>query len=264
MPRVLARVARSVVALSVGLLALLPRVAAQVPQARPVLVFAAASLQTAFDELAPVIRRETGVAIACSYAASSALARQIENGAPADIFVSADLDWMDYVAGRGRIRPESRVDLLGNDLVLVAPANGHIRLAIAPGFALAHALAGGRLAVADPAAVPAGKYAKQALTALGVWASVADRLAPAENVRAALLLVSRGETPLGIVYRTDALADPGVTVVGRFPDSSHAPIVYPAALTIAASPDAAKVLAFLRSRSAGAVFERLGFTTLTK
>jgi molybdate transport system substrate-binding protein len=230
----------------------------------PVLVFAAASMQTAIDELSPAITQATGVPVKASYAASSALARQIESGAPADIFISADLDWMDYVAQRRLIRPESRANLLGNDLVLIAPTGRPVSLAIVPGFGLAAALGTDRLAVADPASVPAGKYAKEALTSLGVWESVAGKLAPAENVRAALLLVSRAEAPLGIVYRTDALVDKGVAVVGAFPDSSHAPIVYPAALTSTSAPAAARVLEFLHGAAANAVFERLGFKVLTK
>ena len=225
-----------------------------------VLVFAASSLQTALDELTPAMTRAAGVQVRTSYAASSALARQIGNGAPADVFASADGEWMDYLAKRRAIRPESRVNLLGNELVLIAPAARPVALTIAPRFPLARALGRDRLAVADPSAVPAGKYARDALMSLGVWGDVADRLAPAENVRAALLLVSRGETPLGIVYRTDAMADRGVTVVGTFPAASHAPIVYPAALTSTSRPEATRVLTFLRSAAARVVFERLGFT----
>ena len=168
------------------------------------LIFAAASLQTAIDELAAPALRATGSRVRASYAASSALARQIENGAPADLFISADLEWMDYVADRRLIRAASRVNLLGNRLVLIAPEDRPSTLKIAPGFPLAAALGRDRLAVANPAAVPAGKYARAALTALGVWESVASKVAAAENVRAALMLVSRGEAPLGIVYRTDA------------------------------------------------------------
>jgi molybdate transport system substrate-binding protein len=204
------------------------------------------------------------VSVQTSYAASSALARQIENGAPADLFISADLDWMDYLAQRKLVRVDSRVNLVGNDLVLVAPAGRMLTLAIGPGFGLAAALGADRLAVGDPATVPAGRYAKEALTHLGVWSSVANRLAPAENVRAALLLVSRGETPLGIVYRTDALVDNGVAIVGQFPASSHAAIVYPAALTSTSSPGAEGVLAFLRGAAAQMVFERMGFRVLAK
>jgi molybdate transport system substrate-binding protein len=232
------------------------------PAPASVLVFAAASLQTALDELTPAIAQATGVTVRTSYAASSALARQIEQGAPADLFISADLEWMDYLSQRRLIRAGSRVELVGNDLVLIAPAGRPVALAIAPGFALARALGRERLAVADPSVVPAGKYAREALTALGVWDTVKDRLAPAENVRGALLLVSRGETPLGIVYRTDALADRGVALVGAFPSITHMPIVYPAALTAASRAEAATVLSFLRGRAARAVFQRLGFTVL--
>jgi molybdate transport system substrate-binding protein len=229
-----------------------------------VIVFAAASLQTALDELGPQIEKATGAHVKASYAASSALAKQIENAAPADIFISADLDWMDYVATRNLIQPASRVNLLGNQLVLIAPANSTVSLTIAPNFKLAGALGADRLAVADPASVPAGKYARAALTSLGVWDSVADKLAAGENVRAALLLVSRGEAPLGIVYRSDAHADPGVKVVDAFPESSHPPIVYPIALTTGARPAAAKVVAFLETAPARAVFEQQGFTTNPK
>ena len=227
-----------------------------------VLVFAAASLQTALDELIPVMRAIAGLEVKASYAASSTLARQIEQGAPADVFVSADLDWMDYLDQRRLIRSDSRVNLLGNELVLIGQAGRPASLTIAPGFALAGALGSDRLAVADPASVPAGKYARDALTSLGVWDAVAGRLAAADNVRGALLLVSRGEAPLGIVYRTDALADRGIAIVGTFPTASHAPIVYPMALTATAQPDASRVLTFLRSSAAHVVFERLGFRVL--
>ena len=226
-----------------------------------VLVFAAASLQTAIDELAERYRTITGTVIRASYAASSTLANQIVQGAPAEIFISADLDWMDFVESRGGLQPNSRVNLLGNDLVLVAPAASAVQLAITEHFAIAGALGSGRLAVADPSAVPAGKYAKAALTSLGVWNDVAHRLAPAENVRAALLLVSRGEAPLGIVYRSDARADLGVRIVDVFPDATHPAIIYPAALTRHATGPAQKVFDYLRGPTAREVFERQGFRT---
>ena len=226
-----------------------------------VLVFAASSLQMVLDTLTPLIERATGGRVRVSYAASSALARQIESGAPADLVISADLDWMDYVAERRLIQPASRRNLLGNRLVLISPRSTPVALTIAPRFGLATALGRDRLAVADPAAVPAGKYARAALTSLGVWDQVADRIAAAENVRAALLLVSRGETPLGIVYHTDAVADPGVAIVDTFPESTHPAIVYPAALTAGATPGAARVLEFLQGPAARAVFEKQGFTT---
>lgn len=246
-----------------GMLAAAPsgRVAGQQPN--EILVFAAASLKTALDALTPALERAVGARVRASFAASSALARQIEAGAQADVFISADLDWMDYLAERGLVKAESRVNLLGNRLVLVAPKSRPVKLTIGPGFALAAGLgADGRLAVADPGHVPAGKYAKAALESLGVWSSVASRLAPAENVRAALLFVSRGESPLGIVYRTDALAEPDVVIVDTFPASSHPAIVYPAALTSGTTnPAAARALAFLRSPAARETFERQGFST---
>jgi molybdate transport system substrate-binding protein len=237
------------------------RIAQTPPPRADVLVFAAASLETALDEIAEPCRRATGAGIRASYAASSTLAKQIDQGAPAEIFISADVDWMDDVAKHGMIQTASRENLLGNDLVLVAPAKSTVELHIAPGFPLAAALGSGRLAVGDPAAVPAGLYAKAALTSLGVWNDVASHLAPAENVRAALLFVSRGETPLGIVYRTDARAEPGVKIVDVFPESSHPPIVYPAALTTHASANAKRVLDYLRGPEARALFEREGFRT---
>jgi len=246
----------SVLVLS-GVLAVAP-VRAQAPR-KDVLIFAASSLQTALDELAEPIRRATGTSVRISYAASSALARQIMEGAPADLFISADIDWMDYVAGRKLIRPDSRVNLLGNRLVLIAPRDRPVKLTIAPGFALAQAVGSSRLAVADPTVVPAGKYARTALTALGVWDSVAGRIAAAEDVRAALLLVSRGEASLGVVYATDAKAAPSVVIVDTFPATSHPAIVYPAAITAVASPAANAVLAFLKSDAAWPSFEKQGF-----
>jgi molybdate transport system substrate-binding protein len=228
--------------------------------ANEVVVFAASSLQTALDALVGPAERATDTRLRVSYAASSALARQIESGAPADLFVSADLDWMDYLAERRLIRNDSRVNLLGNRLVLIAPASQPSTLKIAPGFGLASALGRDRLALADPAAVPAGKYAKAALTNLGVWDEISSKVAATENVRAALLLVSRGETPLGIVYRTDALADAKVVIVDTFPESTHPAIVYPAALTSVASASAGKVLGFLKAEAARAVFDSQGFT----
>lgn len=229
-------------------------------QTKDVLVFAAASLQSALDELAGPVERATGARIRVSYAASSALARQIENGAPAEIFISADLDWMDYLAARKLIRPDSRGNLLGNRLVLIAPRATKVALTIGKGFGLAAALGRDRLALANPDVVPAGRYARAALTSLGVWDSVAGRIAAAENVRGALALVSRGESPLGVVYRTDALVDSGVVVVDTFPESSHPPVIYPVALLPPASAEAVRVLAFLKAPAALAVFQRHGFT----
>jgi molybdate transport system substrate-binding protein len=254
--------ARTLIAICLAVVAVLRLEAiAEREQAADVLVFAAASLQTVLDELAAPAQKATGARMRMSYAASSALARQIENGAPAGLFISADLDWMDYLSERRLVRNESRVNLLGNRLVLIAPKSRPVTLSIATGFPLAATLGQDRLALADPAAVPAGKYAREALTKLGVWDSVSRKIAAAENVRAALLLVSRGESPLGIVYRTDALADPGVTIVDTFPETTHSPIVYPAALTTAASGSAGKLLDFLKTPEARAVFDRNGFTT---
>jgi molybdate transport system substrate-binding protein len=228
-----------------------------------IVVFAAASLKNALDDAATAFQQQDGAKTSISYAASSALAKQIEAGAPADIFISADLDWMDYVEQRKLIKPETRKNLLGNHLVLVAPAASDIKVEIKPNFPLAALLKDGRLAIADPAAVPAGKYGKAALEKLGVWSSVADRLAPAENVRSALVFVSRQEAPLGIVYETDAAADKGVKVVAVFPEETHPPVVYPIALTAGSkNPEAAKFLAFLESAAAKPFFEKQGFTVL--
>jgi molybdate transport system substrate-binding protein len=235
---------------------------AQTPEAKLV-IFAAASLKDALDEANAAYQREKGQETATSYAASSTLAKQIEAAAPADIFISADLDWMDYLAKRNLIKPGTRANLLGNRLVLIAPANSNVKLAIGPDFPLAQALGDGRLAIADPDSVPAGKYGKAALEALGVWSSVANRLAPAENVRATLLLVSRGEVPLGIVYQTDANSDKGVQVVGTFPDNTHPPIIYPIAVVAASTnPRAPGYIALLKSPTARSIFEKQGFTVL--
>jgi molybdate transport system substrate-binding protein len=230
---------------------------------KDVTVFAAASLKDALDAVGAAWQRDTGKHVVVSYAASSALANQIEAGAPADLFISADLDWMDYLAKKGLIDAASRVTLLGNRLVIVAAKDSTTSLNIAPGFDLAGALAGGRLAIGDVAAVPVGKYGKAALETLGVWSSVESRIAQAENVRAALLLVSRGEAPLGIVYATDAAADPNVKIVGTFPEDSHPRILYPAALIKGgASPDAGRFLDYLKSPAAKPLFERQGFSVL--
>jgi molybdate transport system substrate-binding protein len=235
---------------------------AQTPEAKLV-IFAAASLKDALDAADAAYQREKGQETATSYAASSTLARQIEAAAPADIFISADLDWMDYLAKRNLIKPETRANLLGNRLVLIAPVASVGKLDIAPNFPLARALGNGRLAIADPDSVPAGKYAKAALEALGVWSSVANKLAPAENVRATLLLVSRGEAPLGIVYQTDANADKGVQIVGTFPDNTHPPIIYPIAVVAASTnPGDLGYLAFLKSPTARPFFEKQGFMVL--
>ncbi|MCC6736199.1 MAG: molybdate ABC transporter substrate-binding protein [Bauldia sp.] len=230
--------------------------------AEPVTVFAAASLQTALDTIAAAWQTEAGGTAVISYAASSALARQIEQGAPAQVFMSADLDWMNYLAERNLIDATTRSELLRNSLVLVAPV-GTPPVEITPALDLAGLLGTGRLAVADTAAVPAGRYAKAALETLGLWAGVADRLAEAENVRAALALVSRGEAPLGIVYATDDVADPAVIAIGAFPEETHPPIVYPMALIAGTTnPDAAAFLEYLRGVTAQCLFLAQGFVVL--
>lgn len=228
----------------------------------PVTVFAAASLKTALDDIGAAWSEETGNVATISYAGSSALARQIEEGAPADLFISADLDWMAYLAERDLIDTASERRLLGNRIVLVAPADSAVELAIAPGFDIASALGDGRLAMANVDAVPAGRYGKAALELLGVWDDVADKVAQTENVRATLQFVALGEAPLGIVYQTDAMAEPGVRVVGSFPEDSHDPIVYPAALTAGSADAAAAFLDYLQGDEARAIFGEQGFTVL--
>lgn len=230
--------------------------------AAPVTVFAAASLKNAMDEVIAAYAVAAKAPARASYGASSALARQIEQGAPADVFVSADVDWMDYLARRDLIVKASRRDLLSNHLALIAPADSRIHIRLGEGMPLARALGPGRLAIAGPD-VPAGRYAQAALTALGVWTSVQDRLARAENVRSALAFVARGETPLGIVYDTDAKVEPNVRIVGLFPDTSHPPIVYPAALVAGGHNAAAgDFLTFLSGDAAARIFHRYGFTTV--
>ena len=224
------------------------------------LVFAAASLTDALTTIAQNYEAETGRKIVVSYAGSSVLARQIEAGSPASIFISADEAWMDELAKRHLIKPDSRSDLLANRLVLIAPAASTTLLKIAPDFPLLNALGERRLAVADPVVVPAGRYARAALTSLGVWASVQDHLAQAENVRLALAYVARGEAPFGIVYETDAMLEKKVRIVDVFPASSHPPIVYPVALTTGADGNAQDFLKYLHSEKAQAVFRKLGFS----
>lgn len=227
-----------------------------------VVVFAAASLTNVLQELGDGFTRETAVPVKFSFAASSALARQIENGAPADVFFSADLDWMDYLQTRNLIQRGTRHDVLGNRLVLIAPADSAIRLKIAPNFPLATALAQGRLATGDPDAVPVGRYAQGALTKLGVWQEVSDRLIRADSVRSAMAFVDRGEAALGIVYETDAFIDKKVRVVDVFPDDSHLPIIYPIALTSVAKSDAARFVAYVRSPAGDLAFKAYGFKPL--
>lgn len=228
--------------------------------AADVTVFAAASLKEAMDDQAKQFEASTGNKVVVSYGASNSLAKQIEAGAPADIFISADLDWMDYLDQRHLIAPNARFNLLRNTLVLIAPSSSSSTLQIGPNFGLAAALGTEKLAMANPDSVPAGKYGKSALDKLGVWAGVEKQVARAENVRAALALVSRGEAPFGIVYKTDALADKGVKVVATFPPDSYPPIIYPAAvLTASKSTAASPLLDYLRSAPARSVWEKYGF-----
>ncbi|HEY6024895.1 MAG TPA: molybdate ABC transporter substrate-binding protein [Pseudolabrys sp.] len=228
-------------------------------------VFAAASLKNALDDLDAAFTKATGSKVIVSYEASSALARQIEQGAPADVFISADLRWMDYAAEHKVIEPDTRLNLLGNRLVLIAPKDSKLeQVTIGNGFDIARLAGGGRIAVADVKAVPAGVYAKAALEKLGSWAAAEPKLAQAGNVRAALAFVSRGETPIGIVYETDAKIEPRVKIIGAFPDDSYPPVIYPVAATITAKSVATRYLDFLRSGAAKVIFERYGFNFLIR
>lgn len=247
-------------------LGLAPPFGAAQAQPKDLVIFAAASLKNALDEASAAWVKQTGKpAPKVSYAASNALARQLEQGAPADLFLSADLDWMDYAASKTLIRPETRVTLLANRIALIAPSDSTATVALAPGVDLSAALAGGKLAMGNVDSVPAGKYGKAALERLGGWDKVKGQVAQADNVRAALLLVSRGEAPLGIVYMTDAAADPKVKVLATFPEDSHPPILYPVAVTRDSThPDAQGFLTYLRGAGPKAAFEKQGFTVLNK
>ncbi len=254
------------IALTLAMVALLALLAwqAAVPQDRDAgtgpVVLAAASMHDALEDAADAWAGQGHARPVLSFAASSAAARQIEAGAPADLFVSADEEWMDELERRGLLVPSSRAVLASNRLVLIAPAASDLRIAPAPGFPLVPALDGGRLAVAETGSVPAGRYARAALTRLGMWNDVSDRLAPAENVRAALQLVARGAAPLGITYASDALSEPAVRVVGEFPADSHPPIRYPLALVAAGGhPQAEAFRAFLLSPAGAAILARHGF-----
>jgi molybdate transport system substrate-binding protein len=229
-------------------------------------VFAAASLKNALDDTNAAFTKATNVKVVASYAASSALAKQIESGAPADVFISADLKWMDYVAEHKLIKPDTRVNLLGNKLVLITAKDSKIdKVDIKQGFDIAKLAGDGRIAIADVKAVPAGLYAKAALEKLDAWKAVEPKLAMAENVRATLAFVARGETPIGIVYETDAKVEPNVKIVGVFPEGSHEPVTYPVAATTSGSnPAVARYLAFLRTGSVKAIFEKYGFSFLIK
>src|SRR5438045_3636481 len=234
-----------------------------IAQDKSLTVFAAASMKNALDEIDAAYTAKSGIKIVASYAASSTLAKQIEQGAPADIFVSADTDWMDYATSKKTIDEPSRINLLGNSIVLIAPKDSKIdNLAIGPGFDLARLAGDGKIATGDVKSVPVGKYAKAALEKLGAWQAAEPKFAMADSVRAALTLVARGEAALGIVYATDAKVEPGVKVVGTFPADSHPPIIYPVAATVTAKAEAADYLAFLRSSASKAILEKYGFTFL--
>jgi molybdate transport system substrate-binding protein len=240
-------------------LAIAPCGHAAEPEQITLTVFGASSLTNVLQDIGDAFTKETSIAVKFSFAASSTLARQIENGAPADIFMSADSDWMDYLQTRHLIQPSTRKDVVGNRLVLIAPANSSVKLKIEPNFALAAALGQGRLATGDPGAVPVGRYAEAALTKLGIWNQIEQRIVRADNVRSALTFVDRGEAPLGIVYETDALIDKKVRVVDVFPADSHPPIVYPVALTRTAQSAASRFIAFLESPAAAQTFKSYGF-----
>jgi molybdate transport system substrate-binding protein len=232
-------------------------------QQKSITVFAAASMKNALDDINAAFTKSTGIKVGASYAASSALMKQIEQGAPADVFASAELDWMDYGSEKKVIRDATRVNLLGNQLVLIAPKDTKLdNVMIGPQFDLAKLAGDGRIVTGDVKAVPVGKYAKAALEKLGSWQTAARKFAMTENVRAALRLVARGEAPLGIVYATDAKVEPGVKIIGTFPADSHPAIVYPVAATVAAKPEADAYLSYLRSAAAKGVFEQYGFVFL--
>ena len=242
-----------------------PVLSSPVLAAEKVTVFAAASMKNALDAANAEFAKESGDEVVVSYAASSALAKQVEAGAPADVFISADLAWMDYLAGKGLIKADTLSNLLGNRLVLVAPAASAKPVEIKPGFDISALVGNGKLAMGAVDSVPAGKYGKAALEKLGVWSSVQSKIAQAENVRATLALVSRGEAPLGIVYQTDAAADSGVKVIGTFPADSHPPILYPVAVLASSSkPEAQAFVDYLKSPAAKPLFEKQGFTVVAK
>jgi molybdate transport system substrate-binding protein len=234
-------------------------------QEKSLTVFAAASMKNALDDVSAAYTAKTGAKVIASYAASSVLAKQIDQGAPADIFLSADTDWMDYATKQKTIKPDTRTNLLGNSIVLIAPKDSKIdNVTIASGFDLAKLAGQGRIATGDVSSVPVGKYAKAALEKLGAWDAAAPKFAMAESVRAALTLVARGEAVLGIVYATDARVEPEVKIVGTFPADSHPPIIYPVAATTSAGTGAADYLAFLHTQAAKTIFEKYGFTFLVR
>jgi molybdate transport system substrate-binding protein len=253
------RIAGILAALSVLAGAALPAAA----QDKAITVFAAASMKNALDDIDAAYTAKTGVKVTVSYAASSALAKQIEQGAPADVFISADIDWMDYAIARKNINEPTRMNLLGNSIVLIAPKDSKVEnVTIGQGFDLARLAGDGKIATGDVKSVPVGKYAKAALEKLGSWQAAEPKFAMAESVRAALTLVARGEAALGIVYSTDAKVEPGVKIVGIFPADSHPAIIYPVAATTTATPETAGYLAFLRSTAAKNILEKYGFKFL--
>ena len=239
-------------------------VRAQEPAKQQLLVFAAASLADVLEALSPAWEQATGISLRLSFASSAVLARQIEAGGNGDVFISADDEWMNYLQARNLLSRASRRNLATNRLVLIAPADSGLSLAIRPGFNIAAALGTGRLSVADPDTVPAGRYARAALTSLGVWDGIADRLVRADNVRGALLFVARGETPLGIVYATDARIEPAVRVIDVFPADSHAPIHYAAAALKNSSAPATRYLDYLGGREAAGTWRKFGFLEIQK
>ena len=262
MPATTIPLLRALAMLALGMGMLASPAPARSAERAPLTVFAAASLKESLDEAAAAYQHATGTPVRVSYAASSALARQIEQGAPAQVFASADLEWMDYLQKRNLIDVGSRHNLLGNRLVLVAPQASTAKVDLAKPGSIAAALGEGRLAIGQTASVPAGKYGRAALESLGQWDTVSSHLAESESVRAALMLVARGETPLGIVYASDAKAEPRVRVVATFPDTSHPPIVYPVAALRDAPASAREFVRWLSSPAARAIFERRGFDVL--
>jgi molybdate transport system substrate-binding protein len=239
-------------------------VQAQEQKKPALLVFAAASLTNVLGNLAQQWEKQSGVPVKQSFAASSVLARQIEAGGKADLFISADQEWMDYLQARNIVDKPTRRNLVGNRLVLIAPADSTVELKIAPGFNLAGALGNGRLATGDPDTVPVGRYARSALVSLGLWVEIQDRLVRADNVRSAMMFVARGEVPLGIVYTTDAMVDSKVRVVDTFPENTHPPITYPGAVIKGANSQAIAFLDFLASAEARETWKRFGFLELKK
>jgi molybdate transport system substrate-binding protein len=232
-------------------------------QDKTLTVFAAASMKNALDDIDAAYTAKAGVKIVVSYGPSSGLAKQIDQGAPADVFISADTDWMEYAIAKKNINEPTRMNLLGNNIVLIAPKDAKVDdVTIGHGFDLAKLAGDGKIATGDVKSVPVGKYAKAALERLGSWRAAEAKFAMADNVRAALTLVARNEAALGIVYSTDAKIESGIKIVGTFPADSHPAIIYPVAATTTARPGTADYLAFLRSTAAKTIFEKYGFKFL--